>query len=226
MSFLFSDMLGDHMLATSIQATSRFDEIGGGILYVNRTHRWNWGASFDQTPYVSSAFGAGFAGNQYVEQELRILQTDRGFSGLVSYPFSRAQRIEVNAGLRQIGLKEDITTYTYDAFTGQQLGRDTQTLAKFPTLNLAQTGAALVYDTSIFGAVPAAAGSERRVPDLHRRASRRPDVSDAGASVHVRRARPLLRTLRRGCRGFPSSDPVSRVSGARARLRSELVPGG
>ncbi len=163
MSFLFSDMLGTHMLATSVQATSRFDEIGGGAMYINRAHRWNWGASIDQTPYVSSAFAAGFIGNQYVEQEYRILQTDRGFSGLISYPFNRAQRIEVNAGLRQIGLKQDVTTSTFDAFTGQQLSRDRETLAKYPTLNLAQTGAALVYDTSIFGAASPIRGSRYRM---------------------------------------------------------------
>jgi Tol biopolymer transport system component len=162
-SLLFSDMLGNHLLATSIQATSRLDEIGGGVMYINRTHRWNWGASVDQTPYVSSAFAAGIVGNQYVEQEYRILQTDRGFSGMLAYPFSRAQRVEVNAGLRQIGLKEDVTTYSYDAYTGQQLGKDKQTLAQYPTLNLAQTGAALVYDTSIFGATSPIRGSRYRL---------------------------------------------------------------
>ena len=41
-SFLFSDMLGNHVLATSAQVTSRFDEFGGGVMYLNRTHRWNW----------------------------------------------------------------------------------------------------------------------------------------------------------------------------------------
>ena len=29
------------------------------IFYLNRTHRWNWGASLDQTPYVSRGFQAG-----------------------------------------------------------------------------------------------------------------------------------------------------------------------
>jgi Tol biopolymer transport system component len=163
MSFLFSDMLGNHILATSIQATSRLDEIGGGLMYVNRTHRWNWGASIDQTPYVSSAFAAGFVGNDYVEQEYRLLQTDRGLSGLIAYPFSRAQRIEFNAGIRQIGLKQDVTTSTFDAFSGQQISRDKQTLAKYPTLNLGQTAAALVYDTSIFGATSPIRGSSYRL---------------------------------------------------------------
>ena len=45
MSFVFSDMLGNHLLATSVQATSRLDEFGGSVFYLNRTHRWNWGAA-------------------------------------------------------------------------------------------------------------------------------------------------------------------------------------
>ena len=32
-SFLFSDVLGNHVLATSAQVTSRFDEFGGGVMY-------------------------------------------------------------------------------------------------------------------------------------------------------------------------------------------------
>ncbi|HEX6974100.1 MAG TPA: hypothetical protein VF147_06840, partial [Vicinamibacterales bacterium] len=59
MAFVFSDILGNHTLATSIQATSRFDELGGSAIYLNRTHRWNWGVEVDQTPYVSRAFETG-----------------------------------------------------------------------------------------------------------------------------------------------------------------------
>jgi hypothetical protein len=121
-SFLFSDMLGNHTVATSAQMTSRFDEFGGGVMYLNRIRRWNWGASLDQTPYVARAYqaGLGIIGGQdvYVEQEYRILQTDRSLAGVVAYPFSRAQRVEVTGGLRQIGLKEDVTQRIYSPLPG------------------------------------------------------------------------------------------------------------
>ena len=58
-SFLFSDMLGNHVLGTSAQVSGRFDEIGGSLFYLNRTHRWNWGASLDAIPYVARGFEAG-----------------------------------------------------------------------------------------------------------------------------------------------------------------------
>ncbi len=55
-SMVFSDMLGNHTLMTGIQATNRLDEIGGTLFYMNRKHRWNWGALLDQTPYVAARF--------------------------------------------------------------------------------------------------------------------------------------------------------------------------
>jgi outer membrane protein assembly factor BamA len=153
------------VLATSAQVTSRFDEWGGSAFYLNRKHRWNWGIGADQTPYVSSGYATGYdlSGGQpvYVEDEYRILQVDRGVSGLLSYPFSRAQRVEVSAGLRQIGLKQDVTSRVYD-LSGFQLSQDETSLGSFPTLNLAQTSEALVYDTSIAGLASPIRGSRYR----------------------------------------------------------------
>ncbi|MDQ3346821.1 MAG: BamA/TamA family outer membrane protein [Acidobacteriota bacterium] len=165
-SFLFSDMLGNHVVATSAQVTSRFDEFGGSVFYLNRKRRWNWGVGVDQTPYVSRGFATGFGvegGQQvFVENEFRILQVDRGVSGVLAYPFSRAQRFEVSAGGRQIGLKQDVTSRTFD-LSGAQLTQDRSDLDSFPTLNLAQASAALVFDTSISGLTSPIRGSRYRL---------------------------------------------------------------
>ncbi|HXG53903.1 MAG TPA: BamA/TamA family outer membrane protein [Vicinamibacterales bacterium] len=165
-SFLFSDILGNHLLATSAQVTSRFDEFGGSVFYLNRTNRWNWGVAVDQTPYVSRGFETGVdrtpGGDVYVENEYRILQVDRSAQGVLSYPFSRAQRVEVSGGLRQIGLKQDVTSRTFSLQSGQQLSEDVRELDSFPTLNLGEASAALAYDTSIFGATSPIRGSRYR----------------------------------------------------------------
>ncbi|MCA1558825.1 MAG: BamA/TamA family outer membrane protein [Acidobacteria bacterium] len=166
-SFVFSDILGNHTVATGAQVTSRFDEFGGTLLYLNRAHRWNWGAVIDQTPYVARGFEAGFdvvsGQSVYLEREYRILQVDRSFTGLIAYPFSRAQRVEVTGGVRQIGLKEDVTTRLFSPSTGQQLTEDTETLSSLPNINLGQASAALVYDTSIFGLTSPIRGSRYRL---------------------------------------------------------------
>ncbi|HVL66939.1 MAG TPA: BamA/TamA family outer membrane protein [Vicinamibacterales bacterium] len=166
-TFLFSDMLGNHTVGTTAQMTSRFDEFGGSLFYLNRTRRWNWGIGLDQTPYVSRAYQTGVINTPgdrlYVEREFRILQTDRSLSGVISYPFSRAMRVEANAGLRQLGLKQDVRENVYSLTTGQLLDRTDQEIARFDTLNLGQASGALVYDTSIFGVTSPIRGSRSRL---------------------------------------------------------------
>ena len=166
-SFLFSDMLGNHVLGTSAQVSGRFDEIGGSIFYLNRTHRWNWGASIDHIPYVARGFEAGVTtvnGRRvYVERELRLLQRDQQYTGLITYPFNRSLRIESTGGFRRIGFSEDLTTRTYDINTGDQLTDDKVDIGSEPPLNLGLASSALVYDTSIFGITSPIRGSRHRL---------------------------------------------------------------
>ena len=161
-SFLFSDMLGNHVIGTAAQVTSRFDEFGGTLFYLNRTHRWNWGASLDQTPYVSRGFEAAYVGNTYVEREYRYLQRDQSGTGFLTYPFSRSWRVEFSGGYRRIGQSYDLTTRTY-SLSGQQLDEEEIPLQEYPTLNLGEASTALVYDTSIFGATSPIRGSRYRM---------------------------------------------------------------
>ncbi len=165
-SATFSDILGNHMVGGALQMTSRFDETGGTLMYLNRTRRWNWGASIDQTPYVLRGFQdslVNVGGTQLIqEQEFRTIQIDRGLSGILLYPFNRAQRVEFSGGLRQITGKDDVTTRLFD-FSGNQLSEDQATISRFPTLNLGIATTALVYDTSIFGATSPIRGSRYRL---------------------------------------------------------------
>jgi len=167
-SAAFSDILGNHTVAGSVQVTNRFDEAGGSIVYLNRTHRWNWGAALDSTPYVLRGFASGLVdgGNGVPvieEDEQRVIQVDRGLAGIASFPFSRAQRLDFTGGLRQISGKEDVTVRLFDVNSGQQISQETQTLSTFPTLNLAMGSSAYVYDTSIFGATSPIRGTRYRL---------------------------------------------------------------
>jgi Tol biopolymer transport system component len=166
-ALLFSDMLGNHTVGTSAQVTSRFDEFGGSLFYQNRSRRWNWGVGIDQTPYVSRGYETGIinsGGSQlYVENEYRILQIDRSLSGVISYPFNRTLRVEGTGGFRQLGLKYDVRSSTYDVFTGQLIAQTEEELGNFDTLNLGQATGALVFDTSIFGVTSPIRGSRFRM---------------------------------------------------------------
>jgi hypothetical protein len=175
-AFMFSDMLGNHSLGVGAQVTNRFDEFGGSLFYLNRKHRWNWGVALDQTPYVARGYSANVGIVEgipvYEENEFRILQIDRSLTGMLSYPFSRAQRVEFSGGFRQIGFKQDVTTRLYDFNTGQQLTEDTTELSDEPLLNLGEATAALVFDTSIQGLTSPIRGSRYRV-----------EVSQSGGSL-------------------------------------------
>jgi hypothetical protein len=166
-SFLFSDMLGNHVLGTSVQATSRLDEFGGTLFYLNRTKRWNWGASADLIPYVARGFQAGVTTvngqNVYVERELRLLQRDQSFSGIISYPLSRSLRIDGTGGYRRISIKQDVTSRFFSLQTGEQIAQEEEDLLSEPPLNLGEASAALVFDTSIFGLTSPILGTRTRL---------------------------------------------------------------
>ena len=121
------------------------------------------GLAVDQTPYVSRGYATGTNGPLYIEDEYRSLQIERSAQGIVPYPLDRARRVEVAGGFRQITLSEDVTSRTYSLQTGQLLDEQKRELASFPSLNLGEASAALVHDTSIFGATSPIRGSRGRL---------------------------------------------------------------
>jgi hypothetical protein len=165
-SFLFSDMLGNHTLGTSVQLTSRFQEIGASVAYINRTSRWNWGIIGEQSPYVTGGFAQGFADvdgtTRFVEQIFRVTQINTGATGVLQYPFSRAHRVEFAAGARRIGFDQDVETRVFSAVTGELLDEQTEELPRPDALGLGEASAALVYDSSIFGATGPIVGQRYR----------------------------------------------------------------
>lgn len=167
MSLLWSDMLGNHTLGTTIQLTSRFQEIGGAVGYLNRESRWNWGVIGEQTPYVTGSFAQGVTTidgrTAFVQQTHRITQINRGASGVVQYPFSRAQRLEFAAGLRRISFDRDIETQFFSPTTGNLIDERKEELPRPSALGLGEASTALVYDTSLFGATSPILGQRYRL---------------------------------------------------------------
>ena len=166
LALLWSDMLGTHTLGTTVQLTSRFQEIGGTVAYINRKHRWNWGVVVEQTPYVTGAFSQGVATingtTRFVEQTYRLTQINTGAQGLLQYPFSRAHRVEFAVGGRRLGFDQDVETRIFSLATGELLDEDVQELARPDALGLGEASAALVYDSSIFGATGPILGQRYR----------------------------------------------------------------
>jgi hypothetical protein len=166
-SFLFSDFLGDRLFGATLQSTSRIEDTGGQAIYLNRRSRWNWGLIAQHLPYVTGSYGQGLTvvdGQPVIVQEqVRVTQLNSGGSAIAQYPFSRVQRVEVSAGARRIGFASELETRYFSAVTGQLIEERRDDLPHPDAINLAEASAALVYDSSIFGATGPLVGRRYRL---------------------------------------------------------------
>jgi outer membrane protein assembly factor BamA len=120
-----------------------------------------------QVPYLSGGFqrGIGLMQGQPVGMDETILyrQTERSASGIVAYPFNRAQRVEVQGGISQISFDQIVETTTFDLVTGGVISDNTVGSSLARTLTLATSSAAFVTDTTNFGATSPVAGQRYRL---------------------------------------------------------------
>ena len=170
-ALFWSDMLGNHNLVTMLQATNAggnpLNNIAAGVGYENLNSRWSWGGEISQFPYLSTSFfedDTVVAGVPVIrDRTFREWQIDRTFAGNLSYPFSRAHRIEFTGGLRHISFAREIETQLYEAATGFLLSDENESRPSGQSsLNLGILGTALVYDSSIFGGTSPVLGQSYR----------------------------------------------------------------
>ena len=166
-SFLFSDILGNHTLGTVLQINGELADFGGIVGYENRKNRWVWGVGLEQVPFLTGRFAQGrdvINGEPViVEQEQLFRQTNRSASAFLAYPFSRAQRLEVSGAVRNVGFSAEENTRIFSNITGQLLFEDEQDLSAPEGLTYGEAGAALVYDSSMFGATSPILGQRYRL---------------------------------------------------------------
>jgi Tol biopolymer transport system component len=166
-SFLFSDILGTQTVGMVLQVNGELRDFGGVIGYENRKHRWSWGAGIEQIPFVTGSFGTSFdqIGNEpvVIENEILYRQTNRSLSSFIAYPFSRAQRVELSGAVRNVGFSIEQNQRIFSNVTGELLADQRQDLPAPGGLTYGEVGAALVYDTSMFGATSPILGQRYRL---------------------------------------------------------------
>jgi hypothetical protein len=165
-SFFFSDMLGDHNLAAATQVFGNFESAAGQVMYQNLSRRWNWAVIGQHVPVITGGFRSGPAiidGQVvFVEQEARFTQLFQGGSGLIAYPFTRARRVEFSGGYQRVSFDQRVITRGFHPATGQELFRETERFDVPDALHLGQASAAMVFDTSFFGATSPIMGRRSR----------------------------------------------------------------
>jgi Tol biopolymer transport system component len=168
-ALFWSDVLGNHNLATALQIQSGngLTNISGLVGYMNSSHRLNWGGVVQQIPYLLEYYSAGYGTINntpaYIQQDIVQREIDREISGILAYPFSQEMRVELSAGYTNISFDEEITTQALSLIDGSVLLNQNDQGPHPTGLNLASLGAALVYDNSLFGATSPILGNRFRV---------------------------------------------------------------
>ncbi|MBM3771840.1 MAG: hypothetical protein FJW27_11285 [Acidimicrobiia bacterium] len=165
-------MLGHDSLAAAVNVSQgiggRFSvsNTAAQAAYFNQSRRWNWGVIGGQMPYLSGGF-QGSVGNvngvpSLIDRTVLFRQTERSGAGVLAYPFSRARRVEFQGGMSQISFDQIVQTQAYSLRTGQLIYDQTETTSLQDSLTLGTISAALVFDTSNFGATSPVAGARYR----------------------------------------------------------------
>lgn len=147
----WSDMLGYHTLGTILQTSGRLKDFTAILSYQNSEHRLNWGGALGRIPYVYGYYDWGYAGGYYIEQEELYWMINYQATAFMSYPFNQVRRAELYAGYQYIDFQHEIVQNILDPY-GELIGRTTTQLEAPAGLGFAYSTAALVYDSSLFGA--------------------------------------------------------------------------
>jgi dipeptidyl aminopeptidase/acylaminoacyl peptidase len=163
----FGDMLGNHQLQTAVQVGKNLDDFIAEGAYVNMRSRWNWGVLGGQVPWLVGASQPPATlsadGRTLTQQTDYFRQLHREISTVAIYPFSGAKRVELSVGAQSIAYDLESTTSDFSSITGRILNSSTSVSTAAPTAYLVETGAALVYDSSVFGPTSPILGQRYRL---------------------------------------------------------------
>ena len=164
-TLFWSDMLGDHNLVTMAQVNGRLADFAALAAYNNRKSRLNWSVGAQQIPYISGTLTCCPTDANGTTWEVidRFKTTYRELSGIVAYPFNRADRVEFSGGVQNITFARELDSTGVNPFLGREFHSRTPLPTPAPALNLGVTSAALVHDNAFFGATSPILGSRWRL---------------------------------------------------------------
>ena len=181
-SLFFSDLLGDRTLQTLLQVNTLYGDVSRAttavVGYEDLSSRWNRSVLAGQIPYMTRSFSYGLTEMDgrlaNVWREFRFYEISRQVSGAVSYPFNRQSRLELRATANWVYFGARLEDVVTDAATGLLLDVRRQDLdpcqdgtveygCSWPSLYLGGIGAALVWDSSVFGGTSPIMGGRARL---------------------------------------------------------------
>ena len=158
----FSDMLGNQIVNTVVQANGTVKDLGAQAMYLNRAHRLNWGFELYHVPYAG-AYANFDQVNANVGVYTQIIQREffDNASFIMQYPVSTTQRFELNAGVQRISFNTEVDSFYVDAI-GNVLGEARGDIPSPSGLTLGTGSLAFVGDYSFSAFVGPVAGGRYR----------------------------------------------------------------
>jgi WD40 repeat protein len=167
MALYFSDMMGYHNLTLIGQTSNRLVDTAVLAGYQNSQSRLNWGGIVGRIPYVYGYYGVDmetvYGEPAIVEKQYLYHQINYQAGGFASYPFSPVQRVEVGGGLQWIDFKFELFQRAYSLIDDTLLVNAQVDMPAPKSLLFGYLSAALVYDSSIFGATSPILGQSYRL---------------------------------------------------------------
>ncbi len=168
-SMMFSDIIGDNQLFTTLAVNGEIYDFGGMVGYLNQKSRINWGASVSHIPYTFNTLR--FIRDTLMTEQGPVgvdnlqLLTQRTFEdqlGLfASFPISTTRRIEAGASVAWYYFRIDAINNYY--FQGFRVGEERERLDAPEGFNLQRVNLAYVGDNSFFGMASPMAGFRYRL---------------------------------------------------------------
>ena len=162
-SAYFGDMLGDHFLATAVQANGTLKDIGGQAFYLNASNRLNWGVSVGHIPYLTgfTTVQPGQSNTLILNQILDRIYIDE-LSLISQYPFSMTRRLEFSVGGTRYSFDREIQRIQYNAVGQPISGVETVDTTAPDPIHFFEASLAWVGDNSYFAFVSPISGKRFR----------------------------------------------------------------
>lgn len=156
-SFLFSDLLGNHMLGLGAQLNGGIRDFGAEGFYLNQERRPNWGIVLSRIPYMATGTTverdtATVNGQSTNVQKITITDQrmyDNQMNLILQFPLTVNRRLEFSAGFGRISY--DFESEEIKVLNNRIINRQTGIESEPSSLNLYQSSAAFVGDFSFFG---------------------------------------------------------------------------
>jgi len=163
----FSDMLGQHNVTGIAQVNSRLVDSAFIGLYANTKNRLNYGFMLQRMPYLYGGYSIdnGYVGGEpvYFVNEYIYRQIYYQANAFAIYPFSPVHRFEVQGGYSYVQFSNSLYTRAYSYYTNSLIYYEDLDLPASDGLSMPFLSAAMVYDTSLFGATAPIIGQSFRL---------------------------------------------------------------